>query len=54
MAPKKKTYGTTRSGRTIDDDLVDELAEKAERGYDVGSGARSRSAPRVIKSPRPQ
>jgi hypothetical protein len=32
MAPKKqkktkkKTYGTTRSGRTVDDDLVDELA----------------------------
>ena len=31
----KKTYGTTRSGRTIDDKLVEELAGKAERGYDV-------------------
>ena len=35
MASKKKTYGTTRSGRTIDDDLVEELATKAEHGYDV-------------------
>lgn len=46
MAPKKtkkkKTYGTTRSGRTIDDDLVDELAEKAERGYDVDEILRRR------------
>jgi hypothetical protein len=35
MASKKRTYGTTRSGRTIDDELVEELAAKAERGYDV-------------------
>ena len=35
MAPKKKTYGTTRSGRTIDDGLVEELAASAERGHDV-------------------
>jgi hypothetical protein len=35
MTQKKKTYGTTRSGRTIDDDLVDELAAKAGGGYDV-------------------
>ena len=42
MTPKKKTYGTTRSGRTIDDDLVDELVEKAERGYDVGDILRRR------------
>jgi hypothetical protein len=35
MASKKKTYGTTRSGRTIDDDRVEELAAKAEHGYDV-------------------
>jgi predicted HicB family RNase H-like nuclease len=37
-----KTYGTTRSGRTIDDDLVDELAAKAERGYDVDEILRRR------------
>jgi len=42
MAPKKKTYGTTRSGRAIDDDLVDELVEKAERGYDVDEILRRR------------
>ena len=42
MAPKKKAYGTTRSGRTIDDDLVDELVEKAERGYDVDEVLRRR------------
>jgi predicted HicB family RNase H-like nuclease len=38
----KKTYGTARSGRTIDDDLVDELAAKAERGYDVDEILRRR------------
>jgi Ribbon-helix-helix protein, copG family len=42
MAPKKKTYGTTRSGRTIDDHLVEELAAKAERGYDVDEILRRR------------
>ena len=42
MALKKKTYGTTRSGRTIDDDLVDELVEKAEHGYDVDEILRRR------------
>ena len=38
----RKTYGTTRSGRTIDDDLVEELAAKAERGYDVDEIVRRR------------
>src|SRR5688572_33485366 len=59
MAPKKKTYGTTRSGRTIDDDLVDELAAKAERGYDVDETLRRRggrppigSGPATIESVR--
>ena len=42
MAANKKTYGTTRSGRTIDDDLVEELAAKAERGYDVDEILRRR------------
>ena len=42
MAPKKRTYGTTRSGRTIDDGLVEELAAKAERGYDVDEILRRR------------
>jgi predicted HicB family RNase H-like nuclease len=43
MAPKRKrTYGTTRSGRTVDDDLVDELAAKAERGHSVDEIIRRR------------
>jgi hypothetical protein len=41
MAPKK-TYGTTRSGRPIDDDLVEKLADDAERGYDVDEILRRR------------
>ena len=42
MAAKRRTYGTARSGRTIDDDLVDELAAKAEHGYDVDQILRRR------------
>ena len=38
----KKTYGTTRSGRTIDDDLIAEIAAKAERGHDVNEILRRR------------
>lgn len=32
---KKKTYGKTASGVPITDEVVRELAEKAEAGYDV-------------------
>ena len=42
MAAKKRTYGTTRSGRKIDDDLVEDLAAEAERGYDVDEIIRRR------------
>jgi hypothetical protein len=59
MAPKKRTYGTTRSGRTIDDDLVEELAAKAKRGYDVDEIIRRRggrppigSGPATVESVR--
>ena len=55
----KKTYGTTRSGRPIDDDLVDQLATKAERGYDVDEILRRRggrppigSGPATVESVR--
>jgi hypothetical protein len=41
MAPEQ-TYGAASSGRTIDDDLVDELATKAERGYYVDEILRRR------------
>jgi hypothetical protein len=59
MAPKK-TYGTTRSGRPIDDDLVEELGATAERGYDVDEILRRRggrppigSGPASVESVRP-
>jgi hypothetical protein len=58
MAPKK-THGTTRSGRPIDDDLVEALAAKAEHGYDVDEISRRRggrppigSGPATVESVR--
>jgi hypothetical protein len=51
MAPKKKTYGTTRSGRPIDDDLVEGLAAKAERGYDVNEILRRGGRPPIGSGP---
>jgi hypothetical protein len=39
---KKKTYGRTASGKPITDDLVEQLAEKAEAGYDVDEALRRR------------
>ncbi|HEX2702341.1 MAG TPA: CopG family transcriptional regulator [Solirubrobacteraceae bacterium] len=38
----KKTYGTTPSGVTITDELVEELAAEAEAGYDVDEMLRRR------------
>jgi hypothetical protein len=38
----KKTHGKTASGVPITDELVDELAEKAEAGYDVEETLRRR------------
>jgi hypothetical protein len=38
----KKTHGKTASGVPITDDLVDELAKKAEVGYDVDETLRRR------------
>jgi predicted HicB family RNase H-like nuclease len=31
----KRTYGHTKSGKTIDDDVINQLADQAEAGYDV-------------------
>jgi hypothetical protein len=42
MAKKKRTYGKTASGVPITDELVGELAEKAEAGYDVDEMLRRR------------
>lgn len=38
----KKTYGKTRSGVAITDELVDKLAANAEQGYDVEEMLRRR------------
>jgi hypothetical protein len=55
----KKTYGKTASGVPITDELVEELAEKAESGYDVDEMLRRRggrpplgSAPASVESVR--
>ena len=39
---KKKTYGRTASGKPITDELVDQLADKAEAGYDIEETLRRR------------
>jgi hypothetical protein len=39
---KKKTYGKTATGAPITDELIDELAKKAEAGYDVDEILRRR------------
>jgi hypothetical protein len=31
----KRTYGHTNSGKPIDDDLIEALADEAQAGYDV-------------------
>jgi hypothetical protein len=56
---KKKTYGKTASGKPITDRVVEELAKKAEAGYDVGETLRRRpgrpalgSAPASVESVR--
>lgn len=42
MTEEKKTYGKTASGAPITDALVEELAAKAEAGYDVDEILRRR------------
>jgi hypothetical protein len=39
---KKKTYGRTASGKPITDEFVQQLADKAEAGYDVDEALRRR------------
>lgn len=57
----KRTYGHTTSGKPIDDDLIDNLADEAEAGFDVDKviarrGKRGRprlgSAPSTVESVR--
>ena len=46
----KKTHGTTAGGSPITDELVSELAEKAEAGYDVEDTLRRRGGRPTIGS----
>jgi predicted HicB family RNase H-like nuclease len=57
----KRTYGHTKSGTPIDDDLINELADEATAGYDVDEliarrGKRGRprlgAAPSTVESVR--
>lgn len=57
----KRTYGHTKSGAPITDELLDRLADEAERGYDVDEiiarrGKRGRprlgAAPSTVESVR--
>lgn len=55
----KKTYGKTASGKSITDDVANELAAEAEAGYDVEEILRRRpgrptlgSAPASVESVR--
>ncbi|MEK6327009.1 MAG: CopG family transcriptional regulator [Actinomycetota bacterium] len=59
MARKRTAYGKTAGGKPITDELVADLAEKAETGYDVDETLRRRpgrpplgSAPASVESVR--
>lgn len=53
---RKKTYGRTAGGKPITDELVEQLADKAETGYDVdercaaGAGAHRSARPPLASS----
>jgi ribbon-helix-helix CopG family protein len=56
---RKKTHGKSASGKQITDEMVAELAQKAEAGYDVDETLRRRpgrpslgSAPAAVESVR--
>ena len=56
---RRKTHGKTASGKPITDELIAELAEKAEAGYDAEETLRRRpgrpplgSAPASVESVR--
>ena len=57
----KRNYGHTKSGRPVDDELIEQLAREAEDGYDVNEivsrrGKRGRprlgAAPSTVESVR--
>lgn len=50
----KRTYGHTKSGRPVDDDLIEQLAREAKDGYDVNEIVRrrgKRGRPRLGAAP---
>jgi hypothetical protein len=50
----KRTYGHTKSGRPVDDDLIEQLATEAEAGYDpheIISRRGKRGRPRLGAAP---
>lgn len=50
----KRPYGHTKSGTPITDELIDQLADEAERGYDVDeivSRRAKRGRPRLGSAP---
>jgi Ribbon-helix-helix protein, copG family len=40
---KRKSYGRTASGKSINDELVEQLADQAEAGYEVDETLRRRA-----------
>lgn len=41
----ERTYGFTKSGKQIDDGMIEEFADEAERGYEPGQLQRQRRGP---------
>lgn len=48
--PEKKVYGTTKSGKPITDELIEEYVAEAEAGYDLNK-LRPRGRPRMGSAP---
>lgn len=42
---EKRTYGHTKNGRPITDEMIEELADEAERGYEPGQLRNRRRGP---------
>lgn len=49
--PDKKTYGTTKDGKPITDELIEEYVAEAERGYDLDKLKVVRGRPRMGSAP---
>jgi len=42
---KQRVYGRTKTGKPITDEVIDQLAEEAERGYEPGQLSGRRRGP---------